>query len=80
MGTYPYPDNITVCGANKLDHAFKLKAASSAGLMLNKKKCAFNQTEISLFGYRVTHSQIRPDSERLRPLLKLPLPQAKTEL
>ena len=83
-GTYAYLDNITVSGNNTTDHDDKLKALLNAakreGLTFNDNKCIYNQTEINLLGYRVTHSQIRPNPERLRPLLKMPLPQCKTEL
>ena len=69
---------------NTADHDDKLKvllnAAKREGLTFNDNKCIYNQTEINLLGYRVTHSQIRPDPERLRPLLKMPLTQCKTEL
>ena len=83
-GTYAYLDNITVSGNNTADHGDKLKALLNAakreGLTINDNKCIYNQTEINLLRYRITHSQIRPDPERLRPLLKMPLPQCKTEL
>ena len=77
-GTYAYLDNITVCGVNNLDHDVKLKAllcaAKSEGLTFNENKCTYNHIEINLLGYRVSHAQIRPDPERLRPLLEMPLP------
>ena len=83
-GTYAYLDNITVCGVNNLDHDAKLKAllcaARNEGLTFNENKCTFNQKEINLLGYRVSHAQIKPDPERLRPLLEMPLPQTKPEL
>ena len=63
------------------DHDDKLKALLNAakreGLTFNDNKCIYDQTEINLLGYRVTHSQIRPDPERLRPLLKMPLLNVK---
>ena len=83
-GTYAYLDNITVCGVNNLDHDAKLKAllcaAKNEGLTFNENKRTFNQKEINLLGYRVSHAQIRPDPERLRSLLEMPLPQTKPEL
>ena len=83
-GTYAYLDNITVCGVDSVDHDAKLNALLSAakneGLTFNEDKCNFNQREIKLLGYSVSHAKIRPDPERLRPLLEMPLPQTKTEL
>ena len=48
--------------------------------MLNENKCILNQKIISLRGYRITRSQIKPDPERLHPLLEMSFPQIKTEL
>lgn len=83
-GTFAYLDNITVCGHNKTDHAANLNAlfnaAKTEGLTFNESKCLFSQKEIDLLGYRVSCKNIKPDPERLRPLLQLPLPTSKPEL
>ena len=57
-----------------------MHAAKNEGLTFNEDKCNFNQREIKLLGYNVSHAKIRPDLKRLRPLLEMPLPQTKTEL
>ena len=72
-GTYAYVDNITVCGYDKNDHDNKLNALFSAAkkecLTFNESKCVFARTEINLLGYRISHQKIKPDPERLKPLL-----------
>ena len=82
--TYAYVDNITVCGTSISDHDANLKAlleaAKKEGLTFNPEKCLYNRSEICLLGYKVSHLQIQPDPERLRPLLKMSLPKSKPGL
>ena len=84
IGTYAYLDNITVCGRDDCDHNDNLNslfdAAKCEGLTFNKSKCLFSRREIGLLGYRVSHYKIKPDPERLRPLMQLSLPTSKSEL
>ena len=72
--TFAYLDSITVSGASKNDHDIKLNAllnsAKSEGLTFNDLKCIYYRTDIDLSGYQVSHNIIRPDLQRLRPLLK----------
>ena len=83
-GTFAYLDNITVCGHDKSDHNANVNALFNAakieGLTFNESKCSFFQKEIDLLGYRVSYKNIKPDPERLRPLMQLPLPTCKSEL
>ncbi|XP_054287982.1 uncharacterized protein LOC129003710 [Macrosteles quadrilineatus] len=51
-----------------------LKEAKKYNLTLNMEKCSFAQDKIHLLGYVITKNEIRPDPDRLQPLLKLPLP------
>ena len=77
--TYAYLDNLTVCGVDSVDYDAKLNALLSAakneGLTFHEDKCNFNQREIKLLGYNVSHAKIRPNPERLRSLLEMSLPQ-----
>ena len=71
-------------GANKEDHdrnlnAF-LKAAAKSNLTFNDSKSIIAKSEIDLLGYRVSHYVIRPDPERLKPLMNLQLPTCKSTL
>lgn len=83
-GTFAYLDDVTVCGRNDTDHELNLKrfmdAVRKYNLSLNEQKSVFNKTKINLLGYTVENNTIRPDSERLKPLLELPTPTKNSEL
>ena len=76
--TFPYLDNITICGRDKADHDRNLSkflsAAESKNLTYNKDKCTFSTTKLSLLGSIIENGQIRPDPDRLSALLELPPP------
>ena len=77
-------DNITAGGANKEDHDQNLnallKAAAKNNLTFNESKSIIAKSEIDLLGYRVSHGVIRPNPERLKPLMNLQLPTCKSAL
>ena len=77
--TFPYLDDLLIGGRTKEEHDFNLKrfldAAKQYRLTINNEKSKFSQTAISWLGYRITHNELRPDPERLKPLENLPLPQ-----
>ena len=82
--TCAYADNITVCGYDKNANNNKLNALFSAAkkecLTFNESKCVFACAEIDLLCYRISHQKFKPDPERLKALLKLPLPKTKFDL
>ena len=43
-------------------------------LTLNKNKCIFSATCIDLLGYRITNGTLKPDPERIKPILEIPVP------
>ncbi|KAJ4425337.1 hypothetical protein ANN_27952, partial [Periplaneta americana] len=51
-----------------------LKAAEKFQLTLNENKSVFSTRRINLLGYTIENKTIKPDVERLRPLLNLPQP------
>lgn len=73
-----YLDDITICGKTQEEHDQNLqsfmKAAEKYRLTLNKEKSKFSQTLIKILGYTITNHIIKPDNERLQPLLDLPPP------
>lgn len=77
--TFVYVDNITVCGMTQKEHDDNLRAflsaAKRANLTFNEKKCVYNTLVVTMLGYRISHGQIQPDPERLRPLKELKIPQ-----
>ena len=82
--TYAYLDNITVAGETQEIRDSNLKAflqtASKANLTFKESKSTFSVPVIDALGYRISHQQIKPDSERLRPLVELPIPKTTAEL
>ena len=77
-GTFPYLDNVTVGGMNQEEHDANVSAFLDAlkrrHLNLNDSKTISSVSDISILGYRVRNGTIRPDPERLQPLLDLPPP------
>lgn len=82
--TFPYVDDVTVCGVSQEAHDRNLErflnAAKRYNLSLNENKCVFSATTINLLGYKITQGTIQPDPERLRPLTNLPVPHSTNEL
>lgn len=83
-GTFSYLDDVTVCGKDKADHdrnlAKFMKAKDKYGLTLNEQKCSFATNRINLLGYTIENNQVKPDEDRLKPLIELPLPADTTSL
>ena len=83
-GTFAYLDNITICGMDKTDHDKNLSTfldtAKRLNLTFNDSKSTLCPVEIDLLGYRVSHGLIKPDPDRLRPLLELQSPNNNSEL
>ena len=76
--TFPYLDNVTVCGNTKetLEGNVSefMKAVGKYGLILNHDKTISSVTEINMLGFLISYGQIRPDPERMQPLRDLPVP------
>jgi len=74
---YAYVDDITVTGATLAEHDMNLKLlldAAECNLSLNETKSKFRITTLDRLGYRISHNQVRPDPQRLQPLLDLQPP------
>jgi len=73
--TYAYLDNIAVGGATVEERvkniAAFLKSRKKKIVHLTKKRSANRATEIDLLGYRLSFGSIRPDPNRLKPLIEL---------
>jgi len=82
--TYAYLHNITVGGTSKADHDQNLKrfldTTSQLNLTFNEAKSVVAVPQIDILGYRVSQGLVKPDLERLRPLMELPVPQNHREL
>ena len=77
-GVFPYLDNITICGSSQKEHNENLEkflaAAKEINLTYNRDKCEFNTRKLHILGYVVENGEMRPDPERLRALLDMPVP------
>lgn len=83
-GTYAYLDNITVCGMTQEEHDKNLEkfmeTAKKYNLTFNHDKSIISRQELSLLGYTINRGDIKPDPERLRPLMELPVPADRPAL
>ena len=84
QATYAYVDNITVCGKTQDEHDKNLKAfyeaAKKYDITFNEDKSILSVQSLNLLGYLIQHGEIRPDPDRLKPLMDLPLPTDKKSL
>lgn len=82
--TVAYVDNVTICGdtTEELDRNVKrwLETCKKHGLTLNEDKTISNVEELSILGYRISKGSIKPDPDRLKPLMEMPLPHDKPSL
>lgn len=82
--TYSYLDDIVICGSCQMEHDSNLKAFNDVvkrfGLTLNKEKCDYNKTEINFLGFNIKDGNLKPDPDRLKPLIDLPLPDSPNAL
>ncbi|XP_012562704.1 uncharacterized protein LOC101238699 [Hydra vulgaris] len=75
---FPFIDNITICGNSEKEHdenLLKFRLASiDAGITFNEEKCVFSTKTLDFLGYRISYGSLKPDPQRLAPLIKLPPP------
>ena len=81
--TYAYLDNVTIAGIDKEDHDRKLSALRTAA---EKENLTFNQEKLFIgktnrpSGLPYNTWVIKPDPERLKPLVNLQQPICKSNL
>ena len=79
QGTITYMDNVTICGKDQKEHDRNLQlfqdVASQRNITYNDSKSVYSTRKLAILGYIVEEGQIRPDPDRLRPLLDLPVPK-----
>ena len=77
---YAYLDDLTVTGSTMEEHDQNLQALLEAAkrdnFTLNEEKSKIRMKSVNLLGYQTPHGQIRPDCQRLQPLLNLPPPES----
>ena len=83
-GTFAYMDNITIGGETQKEHDANLQRfhdiVSQYSLTLNHDKSVISVTEICMLGYLISHRNMKPDPERMRPLFELPIPTCSKSL
>ena len=82
--TYVYFDNVIV-GAMSLDELKSkslefINSMKRRNMTLNESKTVYGVTELNILGYCVGNKVIRPDPERLKPLIEMPPPSSKRTL
>ena len=81
---YAYLDDLTITGCTLEEHDLNLKtllkAAKQDGLTFNQKKSKLRQKVIYLLGYEITYNNVKPDPNRLKPLLEVAPPTTPKEL
>ena len=82
--TYPYIDDVTICGRTKEEHDRNLSAfmetAKKVNLTLNLDKCVFGVTTIALLGHVIENGTKKPDPDRLKALHDFPTPTTMAQL
>ena len=84
VSTFVYFDNVVI-GSNSLQElearALRFKTSMEKRAMtLNDSKTIYGVTELNMLGYCVGNSSIKPDPERLTPLLEMPAPSSPKSL
>ncbi len=73
--TFAYLDNVTICGRTQEEHDQNLKrfldCAKKYNLTFNESKNIISVQKINILGYSVSHGNIQPDPDRLKPLKEL---------
>ncbi|XP_069746773.1 uncharacterized protein [Narcine bancroftii] len=76
--TFPYLDNITICGHDTQGHDANLdkflQTARRLNLTYNLDNCVFRTTRLAILGCVVENGIVMPDPDRMRPLMDLPSP------
>ena len=74
-----YLDDVLIFGRDKAEHDVALekvlKRVKEHNLSLNMKKCEFDKTSTVFLGHLIEDGAVRPDPDRLKPMMNFPLPQ-----
>ena len=76
--TFAYVDGVFICGRTEEEHDRCYEkfdnARKTGNWTLDEEKTVYKVTTINQLGYRISQGVIKPDPERLRPLLELQPP------
>lgn len=73
--TSAYIDGVIICDRDQVKYNLKsLKGvARKYNLSLTEETCHYSLNEINYLGYTIVNGSLSPDSDRLKPLMNLPL-------
>ncbi|KAG5887128.1 hypothetical protein JTB14_029808 [Gonioctena quinquepunctata] len=76
--TFAYLDDVTICGTDEshYDHNLQLfkKTAEKNNSTLNEEKCVSATDNIKVLGYSIGKKTIKPEPDKLKPLLEILIP------
>ena len=82
--TYAHLDDFTVCGRTREEHdqnlSTFLKAAKDCNLTFNNGKCKFTKNSLTLRGFSISDGVLKPDPERVNPVLEMQVPTSQKQL
>ena len=77
-GVHVYVDNITITGESQKQHDINvarfLEVAKKKNLTFNEGKTIHNTDTITLLGYEISSGSLKPDPNRVKPLIEMPIP------
>ena len=75
---YAYIDDFLIASENEQQHREHLRELfnrlNKYGVVINPSKCEFDVSEITFLGYSVNADGIKPPTERVKAILKIPKP------
>ena len=81
---FAYLDDILIVTEKFEEHLkwleFVLRRLVDAGLVVNREKCEFCCSRVSYLGFLLDKEGLRPDPERIEPVLNFPAPQSVKQL
>lgn len=83
-GTEVYMDDIVVWGSDKGEHDKRLlnmlKTTKENNITFNLKKCKFGLSKIKFLGHKFSNNGLSPDSDKIKAIHELKIPQDKQSL
>ena len=83
-GTFVYMDNITVCELTQMEHDTNLKRfyalVKQYNLTLDHSKSIISVQEINTLGFLISYEVVKPDPDRMKPLVDLRVPRNSASL
>ena len=84
QGVTIYCDNIYIGGKDQQEHDQRVKAflgvAAKMNITFNEGKSVYSTDTLSILGTQICKGVMRPDPERVRPLMELPDPEDMPQL